>query len=178
MPIDDYSLEPYTGLVSKNYTTGSALNKLRQSLIREAATRGKYAPLYHFLVSQISNEEWHTTFHELESILGFHLPDSARLHRPWWANPKADNGHSHALAWQAAGWKTRNVNIDAETLIFAKLDAEGDATAAQISNRDFHIEEILPPHDAGPWPPGFKVSREELYEDDGSLTPNPEDSAE
>ena len=28
--------------------------------------------------------------------------------RPWWANRKNRGGHSHALTWQAAGWKTRN----------------------------------------------------------------------
>lgn len=143
--------------------------------MRDAAARGKYAPLYHYLISQGSNDEWHTSFRQLESILGFRLPNSARLHRPWWANPNVGNGHSHALAWQAAGWRTRNVDIDAETLVFAKIDARGEPNNASTSSGEFIgeflIEDILPPHDAGPWPPGLNSSREEMYGEKRSPRP-------
>ena len=89
----------------------------RDRLVRDAAARGKYAPPYRHLLSTHPPElEWRTTFGEVEAILGFRLPDSARPHRPWWSNSKKGNGHSHALAWQAAGWRTRTVDVEAETL--------------------------------------------------------------
>ena len=54
----------------------------REQLVRAAAARGKYAPLYHHLVSIPASSEWRATFGEVEAILGFRLPDSARLYRP------------------------------------------------------------------------------------------------
>ena len=92
----------------------------RDRLVRDAAARGKYSPLYRHLLSARPEPEWRATFGDLEAILGFRLPDSARLHRPWWSSSKKGSGHGHALAWQAAGWRTREVDIEAETLVFAR----------------------------------------------------------
>ncbi len=39
-----------------------------------------------------------------------------------------------------------------------------------IRRRRRSILELLPPHDPGPWPEGFTVSREQIYDDDGRLT--------
>ena len=142
----------------------------RDQLVRDAASRGKYAPLYRHLLSTHSLQEWRTTFGELEAILGFHLPDSARVHRPWWSNSKMGSGHSHALAWQAAGWRTSEVDIEAETLVFARSSAVSMLDGSPARRRRFSIEEILPPHDPGPWPKGFTVSREQIYDDMGRLT--------
>lgn len=94
----------------------------RQELMLEAVKRGKYAPLYHHL-SGLKQSEWRTSFPELQSILGFKLPDSARLYRPWWANGKKA-GHSQSMAWMMAGWKTSNVDLDAETLTFVRDETE------------------------------------------------------
>ena len=77
---------------------------------------GKYAPLYHHLSAR-RNEEWRASFGEIEAILGFRLPDSARRHRPWWAN----GGHGQARAWLAAGWRTHSVNLAGETLTFERM---------------------------------------------------------
>ena len=149
----------------------------RDQLVRNAAARGKYAPLYRHLLSARSEREWRTTFGELEAILGFRLPDSARLHRPWWSNSKKGSGHSHALAWQAAGWRTREVNIEAETLVFAPSSASSASDGPPVRRRRFSIEEILPPHDPGPWPEGFTASREQIYDDMGRLTGGPENAS-
>ena len=148
----------------------------RDRRVRDAAARGKYAPLYRHLLSAYPEPEWRTTFGEVESILGFRLPDSARLHRPWWANSRKGSGHSHALAWQAAGWRTREVNIEAETLVFARGAEVSEATGTPARRRRFSIREILPPYDPGPWPEGFTVSREQLYDDMGRLTGGPENA--
>jgi hypothetical protein len=98
------------------------LERLR--LLRDAAKRGKYAPLHDFLVErflvQRTEKEWRTTFQEIERIVGFKLPKSARIHRPWWANQAQAGGHSHALAWEMAGWRTVQVDLSAETLVFRR----------------------------------------------------------
>ena len=146
----------------------------RDQLVRDAATRGKYAPLYRHLLSSHREPEWRTTFGEIEAILGFRLPDSARLHRPWWANSKKGSGHSHALAWKAAGWRTREVDIEAETLVFARGNGAPESAVSHARRRRFSIREILPPHDPGPWPEGFTVSREQIYDDTGRLTGGPD----
>ena len=142
----------------------------RDRLVRDAAARGKYSALFRHLLSAHPEPEWRTTFGEVEAILGFRLPDSARLHRPWWANSKHGSGHSHALAWQAAGWSTREVNIEAETLVFARGEGAPESAVSPARRRRFSIREILPPHDPGPWPEGFSVSREQIYDDMGRLT--------
>lgn len=83
-----------------------------------AVQRGKYAPLYRHLQNK-RGSEWAASFADLESILGFSLPDSARLYRPWWAND-TKSGHSQSMAWTLAGWKTAQVDLDAESLLFRR----------------------------------------------------------
>ena len=154
---------------------------IRERPVREAAARGKYAPLYRHLLAR-SGPDWRTSFAEVEAVLGFRLPDSARLHRPWWANSAKGNGHSHALAWQAAGWKTGEVDLDAETLVFAREEggadrspaAERPAEAAR-SKKKFDIDRDWPVIRGGSWPPGFTVSREQIYDEFGRLTGGPQD---
>lgn len=97
----------------------------RLKLLRDAAKRGKYAPLHNVLLQrfllQPTEKEWRTTFRQLETILGFPLPKSARIHRPWWANHQGiGGGHSHALAWEMAGWRTAEVDLAAESLTFRR----------------------------------------------------------
>lgn len=180
----------------------------RNRLMREAAARGKYAPLYRHLLSLWPETEWRAGFGEVERILGFRLPDSARLHRPWWANSRKGSGHSHALAWQAAGWRTARVDLEAETLVFEREAAametasprhggeDEDMTrhgeglreaparmglplrrAARRPKRDFNLDRDFPPWNGGPWPEGFTVSREQIYDDMGRLTGGPEDGS-
>jgi len=96
----------------------------RLKLLRDAAKRGKYGPLHDFLVERFllhrAEKTWRTSFSEIETILGFKLPKSARIHRPWWANQGQAGGHSHALAWEMAGWRTAEVDLAAETLAFRR----------------------------------------------------------
>ena len=89
------------------------------------AMRGKYAPLYRYLTTR-TGLQWQTSFGEIETVLGFDLPASARRHRPWWANEDG-GGHSHARAWREAGWRTRDVNLRAETLVFERV---GDVSSS------------------------------------------------
>jgi hypothetical protein len=59
-------------------------------------------------------------FDEIEAVLGFALPKSARAHRPWWAN--TGHGHAQAKGWLAAGYRSSDVDLKAEELLFQKLN--------------------------------------------------------
>jgi hypothetical protein len=110
------------------------LNRRRDILLK-AAGRGKYSPLFHYL-NEYSINEFPITFAELEGILGFELPDSARIHRPWWANQGMRGGHSHALAWEMAGWKTSRVDMEGEKLVFVR---DASVKSKQYPNDKFWI---------------------------------------
>ncbi len=57
------------------------------------------------------------SFENVETIIHGTLPRSARKHRAWLSNSRRPE---HALkdAWLDAGWKTRNVNMEEETVEF------------------------------------------------------------
>lgn len=95
------------------------MQEQRRDILRRAASRGKYAPLYNHLKS-LDQEQWHASFAEIEALLAFSLPESARIHRPWWANQGESGGHSHALSWQMAGWKTSRVDLVKEKVVFVR----------------------------------------------------------
>lgn len=76
----------------------------------------KYSRLTDFLLELARDEEteWTPSFDEVEEVMGEKLPPSARQHRPWWAN----QGRAHSLAWESAGWKTADVDVENEELTF------------------------------------------------------------
>ncbi len=123
---------------------------------RAMAARGKYQRLYsHLLAHQV--QEWRTSFSEIESIIGFELPASARIHRPWWANQRGASGHTQALAWNIAGWETAEVDMDSETLTFRRR-------SGMEADRRPSLDEVWPVHPTARWPDGLSLRREELYE--------------
>ena len=136
---------------------------MNDQLLRQVAVRGKYAPLFRHLAA-LDARRWPATFRDVESILGFSLPNSARIHRPWWSN-QASGGHSHALAWHAAGWRTRAVDLAAEALVFERM--EDAALPSDSAAQALSMRELFPPHDFGTWPEGFVASREHIYDDHG-----------
>lgn len=136
---------------------------MNNQIMREVAVRSKYAPLFRHLAA-LNVRRWRATFRDVESILGFSLPNSARIHRRWWAN-QANGGHGHALVWHAAGWKTRTVDLAAEALVFERI--EGVASPSDSTAQPISMRELFPPHDFGTWPEGFVASREQIYGDHG-----------
>ena len=123
----------------------------------EMANRGKYQRLYAHLC-RLTTSEWRTTFGEIESVIGFDLPQSARLHRPWWSNQRGGSGHSQALAWSAAGWETAEVDMDSERLTLRRRP-NNEAV------RRLSLDEAWPIHSSGAWPEGLSLRREDLYEE-------------
>ena len=134
---------------------------MNHQLLRQVAAHGKYAPLFRHLAA-LETHRWPATFREVEAVLGFSLPNSARVHRPWWSN-QANGGHSHALAWRAAGWKTCAVDLAQESLVFERI--KDTAPASDSAAPALSMRELFPPHDFGTWPEGFAASREQIYGD-------------
>lgn len=133
---------------------------------KKAAARGKYSPLHRQLTS-LTGDTWQASFTEIEQVLGFGLPDSARLYPAWWSN---GGGHSHALAWEAAGFRVR-VSLREEAALFTRRDekpASADGGGATSSGTPrVVLDRDWPALPGNPWPPGFTASREQLYDDDG-----------
>lgn len=123
---------------------------------RDMVLRGKYQRLRQHL-SSLQVQEWRTSFGEIEAVIGFELPPSARLHRPWWGNQRGASGHSHALAWSVAGWETAQVDMDGETLLFRR------ANPGPVSRPS--LDEAWPVHPTAVWPEGLSIRREDLYEE-------------
>lgn len=86
---------------------------------RSRSAIGKYEPLFHHLTA-LEATEWRASFREIEAILGFALPASARRHQAWWSNQKSGAGPIQSRAWQEAGWRTRNLNLTAQTVVFER----------------------------------------------------------
>ena len=139
----------------------TSVNPRQAELRRRAARRGKYAPLHRRLAG-LTGEVWRASFREIEDVLGFALPDSARLYPAWWSN---GGRHSHALAWVAAGFRARP-QIPSEVIVFER-DAGSGEPARRSGPPWFDPDELFTPWDPGPWPKGFTASREQLYDDDG-----------
>ena len=117
----------------------------------------EYKKLYTHLCG-LQVKEWETTFGEIESIIGFRLPDFARKDRGWWANKKLVKGLMITSLWIEAGWKTAEVDMEAEKLVFVKLNGPEDIPK-------FNLDEIWPPISVGEWPEGLSLRREDMYED-------------
>lgn len=81
----------------------------------------KYEPLKRYL-SDRGGSEAAMSFRDVEAILGFELPRSARSYPAWWSNNVGT--HVNAAAWRQAGWKTSGVDLGAERVIFVR-DAGG-----------------------------------------------------
>lgn len=79
----------------------------------------KYDPLRDHLMN-LKGETWGASFAEIERILGFSLPASARNHSAWWAN-EAEGTHIQARAWLKSGWRTRNLNLTGQTVEFSRF---------------------------------------------------------
>lgn len=84
----------------------------------ETGSAMKYAPLRDHLLA-VENPEWCASFSDIEEVLGFGLPASARKHSAWWSNDE-NGSHSHALSWQEAGWKTEKIDLEQEQITFCR----------------------------------------------------------
>ena len=75
----------------------------------------KYDALTEYL-HQSGHSSVTLSFSQLESILQFRLPPSARKYKEWWGN----GNHSHADGWMNAGYLVDNFSLTQETVTFCK----------------------------------------------------------
>jgi hypothetical protein len=103
---------------------------------------GKYEPLAAYLNAEQENV-WIASFREIEAVLGFLLPPSARHHREWWGNQRG-GGHSQAKGWQDAGWQVWKVDLQAQRVEFRRVGSEIERAG---SRRDYarpeNLDELL-----------------------------------
>ena len=144
---------------------------LGEQRLCEVVERWKYALLYRCLRAQ-SGRKWRVSFTDVEAVLGFKLPESARLHRSWWSNQRNSRGHAHSLAWQLAGWRTAAIDLEHESLVFEREETIGEkarphGSPAPADGKAIDLDHVFPPHNPGDWPAGLSLRREDLYDDLG-----------
>ena len=100
-----------------------------------APATSKYAPLQRHL-ERLGLKSIPMTFAEIERIVGAKLPPSARKHRPWWSNNASNSVITHA--WRNAGYKTAQVDMAGETLVFEKSDDGGSGDGVPTSAKKEH----------------------------------------
>jgi hypothetical protein len=80
---------------------------------------GKYLLLYTYLENRFANTVV-LTFEEIEDVLGFALPDQARLHRTWWTDAETNAaGPAYSDSWILAR-RTAVPNLLARTVMFER----------------------------------------------------------
>ncbi len=79
----------------------------------------KYDPLSARLAGH-AGPGWRASFAELEEVLGFPLPKTARTGKTWWKN---DLAAPHARAWTASGWEVVDVDQATGLVTFRKIAA-------------------------------------------------------
>jgi hypothetical protein len=80
---------------------------------------GKYKSLYQYLEHRYANTVV-LTFAQIEDLLGFTLPDAARVHQEWWANTDPnDTPPPHSRSWTLAS-RTATPNLQAQTVVFER----------------------------------------------------------
>jgi hypothetical protein len=80
---------------------------------------GKYLLLYKYLENRYANTVV-LTFSEIEDLLGFALPDQARLRQEWWTDAdKSVAGPSYSDSWILAS-RTAMPNMLAGTVVFER----------------------------------------------------------
>ena len=79
-------------------------------------SKSKYRNLTLHLAS-MDGASWVAKFEEVEAVLGFPLPRSAYTYPAWWSNQSGD-GHIQSQSWQAAGWRTGELDLDNQQVTF------------------------------------------------------------
>jgi hypothetical protein len=102
---------------------GSTVPRPRQ-VVAESSTPGRamsgeYLLLYNYLENRYANTVV-LTFAQIEDLLGFVLPEQARLHQEWWTNAmKTPAAPSHSDSWILAR-RTAIPNLVAQTVVFER----------------------------------------------------------
>src|SRR6266850_2231585 len=86
----------------------------------------KYSPLSDFLGKQ-TTDRFAISITELEGIIGFPLPPSAKVHPAWWSNQNPPI--SQTKAWASVGWNAFP-NLKTGAITFSRRDSSGGSKIA------------------------------------------------
>lgn len=111
-------------------------------------SRSKYANLTRHLET-LAGSQWTASFDEIESALGFCLPDSAARYPAWWAN-QSGSGHVQSNGWQNAGWKTRDLDLGRRKVTFFRA---GDDLPHEPASAPIPVQ-----YPSAPSRPGFGIA--------------------
>jgi len=97
---------------SVNSGSGDAVKPQRRVM------SGTYVLLYKYLENRYADTVV-LTFAEIEDLLGFALPEQARLHREWWTSAQTEAGSNYSDSWVLAS-RTAVPNLIARTVVFER----------------------------------------------------------
>jgi hypothetical protein len=85
---------------------------------QQRAMSGEYLPLHEYLENRFANVVV-LKFAEIEDLLGFKLPDVARLRQDWWTNATSATASAYSDSWLLSG-RTATPNLLAQTVFFER----------------------------------------------------------
>ncbi len=100
----------------------------------------KYDALHTHLSHQPAKEV-PMSFADVESVVGFTLPPSARSQRAWWSNNEGTN--VAVKSWRRAGWKTARVDMAGEKVTFVREPASAPAKPATDARGEVWSDEPI-----------------------------------
>jgi hypothetical protein len=88
--------------------------------VKHSNVPAEYHPLYKYLDGRYADTVV-LTFADLEALLGFALPEAARLEPAWWSNDESsDAGSPQSGAWIHAN-RTARPNLPARIVFFDRV---------------------------------------------------------
>jgi hypothetical protein len=107
-------------LTHRALTTRTVLPRVAPRVVRGShPTAGEYELLYRYLRDRYANRVV-LTFAEIEDLLGFSLPDLARIEFAWWdGGDFAGAPSTQSFAWTLAE-RTATVNLQAQSVVFER----------------------------------------------------------
>lgn len=108
-----------------------------------------YAKLSEVLAARVG-ASWKVSFPVLERLIDAKLPASAFKYPAWWSNNPSNNAMTKI--WLKAGWRTEQVNIPGQTVVFRRVAAETAGLTDQA--REFEYASARAPETKMASPPG------------------------
>lgn len=130
----------------------------------------KYDPLYEYLKSR-TQEYWRPSMTEIEKVLGFPLPASAKRYPAWWANQRG--AAVQANSWLDAGWETSDV-VPGGKVTFKRVNS-GSVVAKSESGMKPAPKAPPSPEWARPTDTAPTIVEDESDEEDASEAETPTD---
>jgi hypothetical protein len=113
---------------------------INQRNLNMAKSQSKYEPLKNHLAKK-GYSQVPMSFSTIESIIENNLPPSARKHRAWWSNNPSNSVIT--FAWLNAGYKTAQVDLDGEKLVFIRDNNIEPSTTNNMENTNYDRHPIF-----------------------------------